>query len=610
MLFRLLSLFLFCLALPARAQVADTVALGGVEVTATRWQAAERTAQVERIGAAEIERANALSLADALQSHTSAFARRYGPAGLATISLRGTSAGQTAVLLDGFPIANPQLGQVDGSLVPAFALASVDVLSGAGSVWHGSQAVGGVVNVMPRAARGRLVGVEGQAGAWGERTLRLRASAGPILVAAEHASGDGDFGYTLERPDGEQRVRRDGGAFERTSILATTTHGATRGGVLASISARDLPGPAGRAPQSERQDDASLNTWARHARQVGGGVLGLGAMAGWADLRYRSPGIDIDDTGSTQTAYAEATYALPVGSGSIDAGASVQHATATHPSLARDAAETTGSSWVSLALNQGSLLVAPSARVDLRSDGTRSATPRLGLAYDVVDGQTLRASVSGAFRAPTLNDRFWRPGGTPDLRAERGWAVDGGARFERGNWHADASVYRHELRDQIVWQPAASGIWSPSNLSRTRTTGLDLSAAWTPTPTRFVRAGFAMTDARDRSNGSSAIGERLRFVPLAQARLHVGTRTAGFEIDALAIAIGKRPVTSDGSQFLPGFATVDAGIRRAWTARTARLMAFARLHNALDARYRLIEGYPMPGRHARIGLSLTLGESR
>lgn len=607
---RLLSFLLLCFVLPARAQVADSVALDEVEVTAQRWQPAERTAQVTSIDAEQVERAGALSLADVLESHSSAFARRYGPAGLATISLRGTSAGQTAVLLDGFPIANPQLGQVDGSLVPAFAMGRIDVLSGAGSVWHGSQAVGGVVNVAPRMARGRLIGVEGEAGAWGERTVRLRAAAGPVLIAAEHASGDGDFGYTLQRPDGEQHVQRDGAGFERTSILATARHGSTRGGLLGSISARELPGPAGRSGQDERQNDANLNGWARHVRQVGGGVLELGAMAGWADLRYRSPGLDIDDTGSTRTAYAEATYARPFLSGSVDAGASLQHAVATHPSLTRDASETTGSAWANAAVSRGRLLVAPSARVDRRSDGTQSATPRLGLAMDVLRGLTLRASASGAFRAPTLNDRFWRPGGNPDLRPERGWSIDGGARFTRGDWQADASVYRHQLRDQIVWQPSAAGVWSPSNLSRTRTTGIDLNASWSATSARFVRAGFAVTDARDRSDGSSAQGERLRFVPLAHARLHVGASLAGFEIDALAVAVGKRPVTADGSQSLPGFSTIDLGARRTWSTARARLTAFFRVHNALDARYRLIEGYPMPGRHARVGLSLTLGDTR
>ncbi len=610
MLFRLSPLLLFCLALPARAQVADSVALRGVEVTAQRSQAVERTAQVTRIDAHQIEGTGAQSLADALEAHSSAFARRYGPAGLATISLRGTSAGQTAVLLDGFPIANPQLGQVDGALVPAFAVERVDVMSGAGSVRHGSQAVGGVVNVTPRMARGRQVAAQGEAGAWGERTMRLRASAGTVLVALEHAAGDGDFGYVLQRPDGDQRLQRDGAAFARTSVLAMAARGATRGGILASTSARDLPGTAGSAPQGQRQDDASLNAWARHVRPFAGGVAGLGAMAGWADLRYRSPGLDIDDTGSTRTAYAEATYARPIAWGSADAGASVQHAVATHPSLARDASEATGSAWASVALNRGKLLVAPSARVDLRSDGTRSATPRLGLAFDLNRGLTLRASASGAFRAPTLNDRFWRPGGNPGLRAERGWSVDGGAQYTRGDWEMDASVYRHYLRDQIVWQPGASGVWSPSNVSRTRTLGLDLSGAWSPAPARFVRAGFAITDARDRSSASSAWGERLRFVPLAQARLHVGARLAGFEIDALGVAIGKRPVTADGSQSLPGFATIDVGVRRAWTIADARLTSFARLHNALDARYRLIEGYPMPGRHARVGLSLALGDAR
>jgi iron complex outermembrane receptor protein len=603
-------LFLFlAFALPAQAQPADTawVELPGVEVAAPRWQAAERTVQVDRISADVLAQTGAQSVADALEAHTSAFVRRYGPAGLATISLRGTGAGQTAVLLDGFPIANPQLGQADGALLPAEGLGRVEVLSGAGSVWHGSQAVGGVVNLVPSLpSRTPKASVTLGAAPWGERSVATRAQAGAVALALRHTSAEGDFDFVLPRADGDVRLRREGADLEQTSVLATAARGATRAGVLGAWSARGLPGPAGRPPQDERQDDASVHAYARHAAASGGGILGVGALVGASTLRYRAPGHGTDDTGTTQTAYAEATYARTASPGlQADLGPSLLHARAAHPSLAENAAETTASTWASAAWQRGRWLLAPSLRADARTDGAGAVTGRLGLAADLLPTLTARLSLAQAFRAPTLNDRFWQPGSNSDLRPERGWSLEAGARLERGPLQAEVAAYAHELRNQIVWLPEG-GVWTPRNVSRTRTLGLDLSTAWTPLAGQFARAGFALTDARDQSAGSSTRGERLRFVPVAQARLHVGARLFGADVDALGRAVGRRPVTADGSEWLSGFATLDLGARRSWTTGRARLALSIRLHNALDARYRVIEGYPMPGRHVRAGLTLGL----
>src|SRR5690606_17414352 len=131
------------------------------------------------------------------------------------LSLRGTGASQTLVLLDGHRIADPQLGQLDLSLLPTLLLERVEILHGAGSALYGTDGIGGVVDLRTvRADEDRLL-VASTAGAWGERSLSGLAavSRGPIsgLVAAETQTADGDFAYfdPSEGLDGAT-VRRDG----------------------------------------------------------------------------------------------------------------------------------------------------------------------------------------------------------------------------------------------------------------------------------------------------------------------------------------------------------------------------------------------------------------
>ena len=60
----------------------------------------------------------ARSLGDLLSDETGAFVKSYGSGGIATISLRGSSAGQSTITWNGVPVLNPMLGLQDLSLIP------------------------------------------------------------------------------------------------------------------------------------------------------------------------------------------------------------------------------------------------------------------------------------------------------------------------------------------------------------------------------------------------------------------------------------------------------------------------------------------------------------
>ncbi len=75
--------------------------------------------------------------------------RRFGgPGAPAEISIRGSSASQVVVLLDGVRLNSAQTGAVDLSTVPLDLLERIEVSRGAGSVQTGSDAIGGVVNLI------------------------------------------------------------------------------------------------------------------------------------------------------------------------------------------------------------------------------------------------------------------------------------------------------------------------------------------------------------------------------------------------------------------------------------------------------------------------------
>lgn len=118
-----------------------------------------------------------------------------GVADTATVSLRGLGASRTLVLLNGRRMAKDGIGAAtDLNLIPMAAVERIDVLKSGGSATYGSDAVGGVVNVITKknfigaelSARQELTELEG-----GNRTT----ISGVVGTAGSKGSVMGSFQY-------------------------------------------------------------------------------------------------------------------------------------------------------------------------------------------------------------------------------------------------------------------------------------------------------------------------------------------------------------------------------------------------------------------------------
>src|SRR5690242_18503897 len=135
----LLLLFPFCLATLAQDTRRDSVVVTG-NYEPVPLQDAERPVRLFEI------RDNALvsdSLVDFLKLEPSLDLRERAPGGVqADVSIRGSSFGQTLVLLNGLRVNDAQSGHHNMDLpVPLDSLERVEVLRGSGSTLYGSDAV-------------------------------------------------------------------------------------------------------------------------------------------------------------------------------------------------------------------------------------------------------------------------------------------------------------------------------------------------------------------------------------------------------------------------------------------------------------------------------------
>ncbi len=628
---------LVLLAAPAVMQAQDapdtTLVLPEVRVEDVRDREVPGTSavRVTTLDRAALEATQARTVAEVLEARTGLFVRQYGSGALATLSLRGTGSAHTLVLLDGLRVADPQTGQVDLSLLPTVLLERVEVFHGAASARFGADGLGGVVRLGTLAAEGRgRVKMAGSAGAYGERRLGVVASGGAArfsgVAAVEVSQANGDFPYLNETLVPAQEVRRDGADRSLVTLFGRATHRAGRQRLSVAgwynRAERGLPGPGNASPGEARQWDDHLRLWAGYEVRVPRGTLELKGGVQRTTLRYANPASGTDDTARTRSIELDARARLAWSRRWLVGGGGT--VTFDHAALRGGVDRTHLAAFLHGTAAYGRWLFYPALRLDAYAGAGASVlalSPRLGVNVQPLawPGLHLKASTGRAFRAPTFNERFWQPGGNPDLKAERGWSLDGGLHVRFGGdghfLEAEATAFATRLSDQIVWFPgfvdAAVQVWQPANLRRVVTRGLELSLGG-----QLGRPGAGMldggltysyTDARDRSDPAAASYDApLRYVPPEQLKGHLGAAWRGLRLGLSGRFVGRRYLTTDGSMHLAPYHIVDVHLQARRTLGPVAATLALSIENLLDRDYAVVRFYPMPPRHGRVRLTLDL----
>ncbi len=155
-----------------------------------------------------------------------------GLGSFASVSVRGSSAEQVQVTLDGIPLNAADGGPVDLSLLSLGPLERVDIYRGMAPLELGGSAIGGAVALQTREVRGPSLEFEAGGGSFGTRLSRLWSAWGGrragVAMAVDYLGSNGDFEYTDDNgtlfggaPDGDDAsVTRENADFDQLSVLS------------------------------------------------------------------------------------------------------------------------------------------------------------------------------------------------------------------------------------------------------------------------------------------------------------------------------------------------------------------------------------------------------
>ncbi len=576
----------------------------------------EAPSRIDFIQLDELERAGG-SLSTALRSLSHIHFRQYGPGGIALISSRGGNSSQTDVLLGGISITNPQLGQVDASIVDVLGVEAVEVITGAHAGGVGTGAAGGRIELLPYLPSTNQATAHLSSGSFGTRGggLSIGSVQGPVkfLVAGRFSRSDGDFEFLNEAAFPSAYQTRKNADHTASGVVArlATIDGRSTVSFQTSQRERGLPGVAGGSSFGERQEDRSRRVWMSHDASLGLGSFQGRAMYQSGFIRYKNPVSGVDDTGKSNLATAVIRLAHPFGPHTFSMGLRGEFADVTHPAIPSSVP-----SRQTYAINlEGEIasrrvVLYPGVNADVRSTGKSrgvSLSPRVGANVRVDNAARIRSSAGRVQRIPSFNDLYWRSAGArgnPDLKPEDGWTTDVGVLIApTTNLLFDVSIFFRSMSNQIVWSTDIGGLWTPQNVARTRAFGADLvfdvpvTDVGATSINGKVTYSFVSVVDMDRTQH-----RQLRYTPRQKANASVGVRRGGLKANATVGFTGTQNVTAGGSERLPAFLTSDMGVGFVFPYRRHHLSLIVDVHNLFNARYAVVQNYPMPLRNYSVKL--------
>ncbi len=548
--------------------------------------------------------------------------RNGGPGGFTGVRIRGAEAEQTLVLIDGVRINDPTSpgGGFDFANLLSDNIEKIEVLRGPNSVPWGSQAIGGVVNIVT--ARPTFIpslSARAEGGSFG--SAQLVANAAATLGRVSASLGGGYF-----RTDGissaASGTERDG--YERYAangrVEVTLPYNLTldlRGYFSGGRTELDGFPP----PNFSFTDTAEFSK----IREL----IGYAGLRGsFLDGRFLNRvAFTISDVDRDNLNPAFGTEPSFTARGRVERFEYQGDLNATDWARLVFGAETERSRFgdgfgtfrTGIDSAYGQLILKPVAALTV-TGGVRHDDHRDFGGNTVFGGNAalnlgntiVRASYAEGFKAPTLF-QLRSDFGNPALQPETARSFDIGVEQRVGTaLTASVTFFDRRTRNQIDFAPCRAGIaacadgarpfGTYNNIARAHANGVELALDIRPAEGLRFNAAYTYVAAENRTPGNADFGLTLLRRPKSSVALNADYET-GF---GLSVGGTLRQVSDsiDRDAFgqrarLDGYALADV---RAAFALSDRFELYGRVENVFDADYQTVLTYGTPGRAAYAGV--------
>lgn len=574
------------LSVPPLSMAADISPGDTIVVTATRTEIplSDATVPVTVITREDIELSLATDLAELLRFEAGIDIGRNGGPGQATsVFLRGTESNHTLVLIDGVRMNPGTIGGAAVQNISPEAIERIEIVKGARSALFGTDAIGGVINIITRRAeRGYF---EGGAGGGSFASQSGHVSGG-------NRSAAGEFGVNLnwQSTDG-YAPRTDSDIKRGYDNRSVNLYGARRFG------ANEVNVHHWRAEGDVEYLDFFLNPVDQDFKNTVT-AIGLDTRISESSNSKLILSFMQDEVEQNQTAdfvkserlsldwqynHAFDKHTLTGGifvveedADTLSFGSGFDEETSTRAVFVQD--------QLSFGRHRGFVALRLTDHENFGNQTTWNAE----YAFEINDALTLNLGLGHAFRAPDASDRYGF-GGSPSLRPETADERQVGLRFAPGGRHSvELEFYANDIDDLIEFDLQT---FTLQNLSKAEIRGVQLGYEYRGE--HFVLRADLVRQNADNGVTDARLLRRAEETATVNYTHNIGAHRLGLSI----LASGDRE--DFGGVRLSGYVlanlTIQLQLSDAWQLN-------ARVENLLDTEYQTAANYRMQERSGFLDL--------
>ncbi|WP_223280236.1 TonB-dependent receptor plug domain-containing protein [Nostoc sp. PA-18-2419] len=557
--------------------------------------------------------------------------------------IRGSNSAQVLILLDGRPINELGSGGFDLSEFTTNIVERIEVLPGGGSTLYGSDAIGGVINIITRRPTEKVTTQAGvNFGAYGlnQQTINSSGKIGDIGWVVGYNRTQAENNYSFSIPEANFEGTRDNNdvLYNNFNVKLEADLGSRNTLTLSTLYLGKDQGVPGGVPipeplygqgyfnsltDSDRKYTDQVLTDLIWNSKLGGGNDSLLTARVYADFLNTR----FDSRNSSQARYdnRQASYGLQAQHSwkfahnqTLVYGFDYRNVSATNSTF--DFSVDTKTVTYDDSISQGALFaryeinLTPSftANLGLRQDFSSLTngsftSPSIGTKFALTDSTTLRANYINNFRAPNLFSLYANGStyvGNPNLRPEKGDSYDIGIDQKLGNFGLLRLTYFNNTISDLIAYNFVVPVATYENIGKVRTTGIEAVLNLQLAKNIYAFVSYTANDPQIlKSTNSAEVDKELRFAGADSLNAGLSYETSqGLYTGILIHSLGAYPINNTNTESLPGYTTFDFKMR---VPLSDNLILTGSVDNLFDQRYQLFPGYPDGGRVFQVGLSST-----